>query len=106
MFRTNEYFDGKVKSIAFSDRKSDATLGIMAPGEYEFGTSTIEVMTVITGQLYILLPGCDEWQEYGPMESFTVEANQKFKVKVENPTSYLCRYFKQCCGNCTCGGHD
>ncbi|MDO9577955.1 MAG: pyrimidine/purine nucleoside phosphorylase [Candidatus Cloacimonadales bacterium] len=102
MFKTNEYFDGKVKSLAFSDKKSEATLGVMAPGEYEFGTSTIEVMTVITGELNILLPDCVEWQIFGPMESFTVEENVKFKVKVKVTSSYLCRYFKKCCGNCSC----
>jgi uncharacterized protein YaiE (UPF0345 family) len=33
-----------------------ATVGVIAPGEYEFGTSTVEVMTVITGKLSALLP--------------------------------------------------
>lgn len=102
MFKVNEYFDGKVKSLAFADKNGDVTLGVMAPGDYEFGTSTIEVMTVITGELHILLPDCDEWKCFGPMESFTIEENQKFKVKVEKITSYLCRYFKKCCCNCSC----
>lgn len=40
MFKTNEYFDGNVKSIAFTAANGHATMGVMAPGEYEFGTST------------------------------------------------------------------
>jgi purine/pyrimidine-nucleoside phosphorylase len=102
MFKVNEYFDGNVKSLAFADKKGDVTLGAMAAGDYEFGTSTMEVMTVITGELEILLPDCDEWQCFGPMESFTVEANKKFKVKVASTSSYLCRYIKKCCGDCSC----
>lgn len=36
MFNTNEYFDGKVKSIAFESGEGRATIGAMAAGEYEF----------------------------------------------------------------------
>jgi purine/pyrimidine-nucleoside phosphorylase len=49
MFKVNEYFDGNVKSIAFSTPECPATLGVMAPGEYEFGTSTVEYVTVVSG---------------------------------------------------------
>ncbi|MDH5735795.1 MAG: pyrimidine/purine nucleoside phosphorylase, partial [Gammaproteobacteria bacterium] len=40
MFNVNEYFDGKVKSLAYSVNGKPATLGVMAKGDYEFGTST------------------------------------------------------------------
>lgn len=51
MFKVNEYFDGTVKSIAFDMVEGPATVGVMAPGEYEFGTSQLEVMHVIAGSL-------------------------------------------------------
>jgi purine/pyrimidine-nucleoside phosphorylase len=92
MFKTNEYFDGKVKSIAFQPAQGPATVGVMAVGEYEFGTSTIEVMTVTSGKLAAMLPGSSKWTTYGAGESFTVAANQKFKVKADQETSYLCLY--------------
>ena len=92
MFKTNEYFDGKVKSIAFDSSEGPATIGVMAKGEYEFGTSTIEVMTVISGKLIVKHPESDEWKEYGKFESFTVPADKKFQVKVEEDSSYLCLY--------------
>lgn len=92
MFKTNEYFDGKVKSIAFLTVEGPATVGVMAVGEYEFGTSTVELMTVTSGKLEVLLPGADTWEAYGPNQTFTVQANQKFKLKVEQETSYLCLY--------------
>jgi len=92
MFKTNEYFGGKVKSIAFSTAEGPATIGVMAVGEYEFGTSTVELMTVTSGKLTVLLPGSNGWEDYGPGETFTVQANQKFKLKVSQETSYLCEY--------------
>ena len=51
MFDVNEYFEGKVKSIGFQTETLPATVGVMAPGEYEFGTSQRETMTVVSGVL-------------------------------------------------------
>ena len=92
MFKTNEYFDGKVKSIAFTTGEGDATIGVMDVGEYEFGTSTVELMTVVSGGLLVMLPGSDEWKAFGVNETFTIDANVKFKVKADSQTSYLCLY--------------
>jgi hypothetical protein len=92
MFKVNEYFDGKVKSLAFQTAEGPATVGVMAKGEYEFGTSTKEIMTVITGKLTVRLPGSQEWKEYKPNDTFIVEANKKFALKVAQDTCYLCLY--------------
>jgi len=92
MFKVNEYFDGNVKSIAFSMADGPATIGVMAKGAYEFGTSTKEIMTVISGQLTVKLSGHDDWKVFRKGESFTVGANLKFQLKVDEDTSYLCLY--------------
>jgi purine/pyrimidine-nucleoside phosphorylase len=92
MFKTNEYFDGKVKSIAFQTAEGPATVGVMAPGDYEFGTATLEIMTVTSGQLVVKLPGSDEWQPFAAGASFTIPANRKFQLQVAVDTSYLCLY--------------
>jgi len=92
MFKTNDYFDGKVKSIALDSAEGTATVGVMAAGEYEFGTASVEVMTVISGKLTIQLPGETEWKEYKKFESFVVEKGVKFKVKATEDTPYLCLY--------------
>ncbi len=92
MFKNNQYFDGKVTSIAFQTATLPATVGVMAVGEYEFGTSEFETMTVVSGALTVTLPGATESQTFAAGESFTVEANQSFKVKVEVETAYLCTY--------------
>jgi uncharacterized protein YaiE (UPF0345 family) len=92
MFKTNDYFDGNVKSIAFDSSEGTATLGVMAAGEYEFGTSTIEEMTVITGKLTVLLPGEQEWKVYKKSETFVVPKGVKFRVRATEDTPYLCLY--------------
>jgi hypothetical protein len=92
MFKTNTYYEGKVVSIAFSTAEGPATAGVMAPGEYEFGTSKLEIMTVTSGKLIVKLPDSNEWKIYGKNDTFTVEAGKKFQLKVESDTSYLCLY--------------
>jgi len=92
MFKTNEYFDGKVKSIAFQTETLPATIGVMAIGDYEFGTSQKEYMTVTSGALTVKLPGASDWVTFNQGETFIVEANQSFQVKTKTETSYLCLY--------------
>jgi uncharacterized protein YaiE (UPF0345 family) len=92
MFKTNEYFDGKVKSIAFTSTEGPATIGVMAAGDYEFGTSTREIMRVISGSMDIRLPDSDTWRTFNSGEQFEVPAQQKFGVRVTHDAGYLCLY--------------
>ena len=92
MIKVNEYFSGTVKSLGYETAEGPATVGVMAKGEYEFGTSTQEIMTVITGKLVVKLPGASDWKTFGAGDSFIVEKNQKFQLKVEADSSYLCLY--------------
>ncbi len=92
MFKVNEYFDGNVKSIAFGMAEGPATLGVMAAGEYEFGTSQLEIMHVVAGALTVKLPGSDQWQTFAAGSQFTVPANSSFQLKVASDTAYLCEY--------------
>ena len=92
MFNTNEYFDGKVKSIAFQTETLPATVGVMAAGEYVFNTGDKEKMTVVSGALTIKMPGSDSETTYNTGESFDVPANSSFDVKVAVDTAYLCLY--------------
>ncbi|MBF0153372.1 MAG: pyrimidine/purine nucleoside phosphorylase [Magnetococcales bacterium] len=92
MFKVNDYFSGKVKSIAFQTATLPATVGVMAPGEYEFGTSRKETMTVISGALTVKLPGRTAWESFTQGQSFVVAAQQKFQLQVAIDTAYLCTY--------------
>jgi purine/pyrimidine-nucleoside phosphorylase len=89
----NMYFDGKVvsRTVLFPDG-SKKTLGVMQPGEYQFGTSQAEVMEIMAGELDVLLPGNTQWQHFSAGTSFDVPANASFKLKVSQLTDYCCSY--------------
>ncbi len=94
MLDVNEYFDGKVKSIGLKSRTLPATIGVMAPGDYTFGTDCKEIMTVVSGELIVKLPGKEDWQTYEEGQVFEIEANQSFDLQVKMDTAYLCQYVK------------
>ncbi len=92
MITVNEYFDGDVKSLAYESSEGKSTIGIIEKGEYQFGTSQHETMTVIEGYLKTLLPGENDWKLIRAGESFEVESDQSFKVRADSQVSYLCKY--------------
>lgn len=93
--KANIYFDGKVTSrtVLFPDG-TKKTLGIMLPGDYEFGTADKEIMEILAGDLDVLLPGAAAWTTFTEGRSFEVPANSKFKLRVKAVTDYCCSYIK------------
>jgi uncharacterized protein YaiE (UPF0345 family) len=91
--KANIYFEGKVTSrtVIFPDG-SKKTLGIMLPGDYEFGTEDKELMEILAGELQVLLPEEKEWKTIGEGGSFEVPAQSKFKLVVKKVTDYCCSY--------------
>lgn len=91
----NIYFDGKVTSrtVIFPDG-SKKTLGVMFPGDYEFGTSEKEIMEIMKGELEVLLPGAAGWITVNGGQAFEVPAQSKFSLKVKSLTDYCCSYIK------------
>jgi uncharacterized protein YaiE (UPF0345 family) len=92
MIKVNEYFSGKVKSLALQTAAGPATIGVILPGEYEFGTATQEIMHVTAGVLEAQLPGAANWVTYRAGEKFEIAKDQKFKVKATGEVAYLCEY--------------
>ncbi|HRF56044.1 MAG TPA: pyrimidine/purine nucleoside phosphorylase [Campylobacterales bacterium] len=91
--KANVYFDGKVTSrtIIFPDG-SKKTLGVMLPGEYEFGTGAAEIMEVLGGSMSVQLPGSDEWVTFTEGQAYNVPANSKFKLKISEVADYCCSF--------------
>jgi uncharacterized protein YaiE (UPF0345 family) len=88
----NTYFDDQVQSIGFERDGARQSVGVMAAGEYHFGTDAPERMTVVQGELVVLLPGDTEWQSFGAGTSFEVPGSSGFDLKVAGSTAYLCEY--------------
>jgi purine/pyrimidine-nucleoside phosphorylase len=94
--KANIYFDGNVTSrtVIFSDG-SKKTLGVMLPGEYEFGTGAKELMEIMSGEMEVLLPGENAWKTITGGQSFEVAGNAKFKLRVKTLSDYCCSFIGQ-----------
>ncbi|HCM96121.1 MAG: hypothetical protein A2X25_04190 [Chloroflexi bacterium GWB2_49_20] len=89
----NIYFNGKVTSrnILFQDG-THKTLGVMLPGDYEFGTGDRELMEILNGELEVMLPSKNEAATFVLGQSFEVSSNSRFKVKLKFSVDYCCSY--------------
>jgi uncharacterized protein YaiE (UPF0345 family) len=94
--KANIYFDGKVTSrtVFFTDG-TRKTLGVILPGEYEFGTADKERKEVLTGKLDVQLPGNTAWVTYEEGQAFEIPANSRFKVATKEVVDYCCSYIKE-----------
>lgn len=87
----NTYFDNSVQSLGFERDGAKLSVGVMAAGEYHFGTGAPERMTVTAGELTAKLPDGD-WQTYPAGSSFEIPGDSGFDVRAAAPTAYLCEY--------------
>ncbi|MBO1254490.1 pyrimidine/purine nucleoside phosphorylase [Alteromonas sp. 5E99-2] len=92
MIKHSEYFEGQVQSLSVEGHDKPATLGVMSVGDYKFGTDLPELMSVISGELQIQLAGSTQWNTYKKGESFNVDGDSSFLVKVPVTTAYYCIY--------------
>jgi purine/pyrimidine-nucleoside phosphorylase len=90
MLKFNTYFDGNVQSIGFERLGRRMTAGVIAPGQYHFGTDAPERMTVVSGELEAKIG--DEWRLYPAGTSFEVQGKSAFDVRAKQPAAYLCEY--------------
>jgi len=93
MLKHNSYFEGAVQSVGYQRNGLRGSVGVIAPGEYHFGTEAAERMTVVSGLLQAKVPGA-EWANFPAGTYFEVGANSGFDVRaVGGPAAYLCEYF-------------
>jgi purine/pyrimidine-nucleoside phosphorylase len=88
----SSYFDGKVQSLGFERHGRRATVGVIVPGEYHFGTDGAERMTVVSGELSARLDGSTSWFLYPAGTSFEIPQKSGFDVKAAAPAAYLCEF--------------
>ena len=91
MIKVNEYFDGKVKSLAFDIDGRAYTAGVFLAGRYTVGTEKEEHVTVSVGELSIRLAG-GEWQVVQSGQTIVIPAKIDFEARVQKPVAYVCQY--------------
>jgi uncharacterized protein YaiE (UPF0345 family) len=92
MLKHNSYFEGQVQSVGFERNGRKATVGVVAAGEFHFGTGAPERMTVVSGELLARLPGEAGWRAFPAGTSFEVPGQSGFDVKATAPAAYLCEF--------------
>lgn len=91
MLKHNAYFEGQVQSVGFERLGRRMTVGVIAPGEFHFGTDAPERMTVVSGELAIRI-GEGEWRAYPAGTQFEVAGKSGFDVRASASTAYLCEF--------------
>jgi uncharacterized protein YaiE (UPF0345 family) len=92
MLKHNSYFEGQVQSIWFERLGRRMTAGVIAPGEYHFGTEAPERMTVVSGELFARLAVGGEWRGYPAGTAFEIPGQSGFDVRAAQPAAYLCEF--------------
>lgn len=94
--KANVYFNGNVTSrTVLFEGGEKKTLGIIMPGQYEFGTEAKERMEVLAGKLNVLLPGNEAWVSFEAGQTFEIPANSKFTVAADEVSDYCCSYINE-----------
>jgi purine/pyrimidine-nucleoside phosphorylase len=92
MLKHNTYFEGRVQSIGFERLGRKLTAGVIAPGQFHFGTDAPERMSVVSGELFVKLDGAAEWRGYPSGTVFEVPGKSGFDVKAVEPAAYVCEF--------------
>ena len=88
----NTYFDGQVQSVGYERNGRKATVGVIAPGEYHFGTDAPERMTVLSVELSVRRDGAGAFTTYPAGSAFEVAGKSGFDVRATDPSAYLCEF--------------
>jgi uncharacterized protein YaiE (UPF0345 family) len=92
MLKHNTYFEGRVQSVGFERNGRKASVGVIAPGEYHFGTEAPERMSVTSGELFVRVQSESDFRAYPAGTSFEVPAKSGFDVRTSGASAYLCEY--------------
>ncbi|MGA7120074.1 MAG: pyrimidine/purine nucleoside phosphorylase [Polyangiaceae bacterium] len=90
MLKHNVFFEGKVQSIGFERHGRRLTAGVIAAGQFHFGTDAPERMTIVSGELEAKVG--DAWRAYPAGTSFEVPGKSGFDVRASEPVAYLCEF--------------
>ena len=92
MFKLRKYHGNRVQSLTYEQNGEAASVGIMSPGEYNFGAVDKETTTVCSGEIAVKVGKENEWKTYKKGETFVVPSQTNFKMKVTGMSTYFCKY--------------
>ena len=92
MFELRKYHGDKVMSLTYDDAEQSFSVGIIAPGEYQFGALKKEVFTVTSGKIGFWVEDAEGWTTCNVGENFIVPEQKNFKLTVIETSSYICFY--------------
>ena len=92
MYELKKYHGDRVQSLTYEDSNTSFSVGIISPGEYEFGAIREESYVVTSGEIECWVEGKAEWSINGIDQKFSVPVNKNFKLKVNKVSSYICFY--------------
>ena len=91
--KSNVYFDGKcVSHTVLLKDGSRKTVGVIFPGQLNFGTGAPERMEVVGGKCRVRLAGESDWQTYGAGSEFRVPGNSSFDIETLELVDYVCHF--------------
>jgi len=92
MFELRKYHGDRVMSLTYEDENENFSVGIISPGEYEFGSIKSEKYVVTSGEISCWVEGFNKWVAYRKNETFRVSIRKNFKLSVKKTSTYLCYY--------------
>jgi len=92
VYELKKYHGDKVMSLTYEDDSNSFSVGIIAPGEYQFGAIRKEIFTVTHGSISAWHEDSKNWANYGINEQFIIPAQKNFKLKVDGISAYICHY--------------
>lgn len=92
MYELRKYHGEKVMSLTYEDENNSFSVGIISPGEYEFGSIRKELFTVTHGVISAWHEDSKGWGTYRREEMFIIPEQKNFRLKVDTISSYICHY--------------
>jgi len=92
MYELRKYHGDKVMSLTYDDKMQSFSVGIIAPGEYQFGSLKKEIFTVTSGKIGFWVEDEEGWTTCNTGEEFNIPEHKNFKLTVIETSSYICFY--------------
>lgn len=92
VYELRKYHGDRVQSLTYDDNMVSFSVGIISPGEYQFGSMKEEIFKVNFGAISAWTEGDKDWKTYKVGETFIIPASKNFSLKVEETSAYICHY--------------